>query len=87
MIAHRQQRLQLAPGDLFGIGTISGPTPEGYGSLMELSADGTRKSPWLGRDPRLAENGDEVIFRAHCQKVAMCRSALAKVVWRRRRIV
>src|SRR6516225_3360438 len=32
----------LAPGDLFGTGTISGPTPEGYGSLMELSSDGQR---------------------------------------------
>ena len=31
----------LLPGDLFGSGTISGPTEEGYGSLSELSNAGT----------------------------------------------
>ena len=59
----------LAPGDLFGTGTISGPTPEGYGSLMELSADGQRQIVLASGETRtFLQNGDEVIFRAHCRK-------------------
>jgi fumarylacetoacetase len=59
----------LAPGDLFGTGTISGPTPRGYGSLMELSADGQRRiTLGSGETRTFLEDGDEVIFRAHCQK-------------------
>jgi fumarylacetoacetase len=59
----------LAPGDLFGTGTISGPTPEGYGSLMELSADGQRQISLASGEIRtFLENGDEVIFRAHCRR-------------------
>src|SRR3984893_11743289 len=59
----------LIAGDLFGTGTISGPTPEGYGSLMELSADGQRQIMLASGETRtFLENGDEVIFRAHCRK-------------------
>jgi fumarylacetoacetase len=59
----------LIPGDLFGTGTISGPTPEGYGSLMELSADGQRQITLASGETRtFLENSDEVIFRAHCRK-------------------
>jgi fumarylacetoacetase len=59
----------LEAGDLFGTGTISGPTPEGYGSLMELSADGQRQiSLPSGETRTFLENGDEVIFRAHCRR-------------------
>jgi fumarylacetoacetase len=59
----------LQPGDLFGTGTISGPTLEGYGSLMELSADGTRRKTLASGETRtFVENGDEVIFRAHCRR-------------------
>jgi fumarylacetoacetase len=70
MIAHHSSNgCNLAPGDLFGTGTISGPTPEGYGSLMELSADGTRTIGLASGETRtFVENGDEVIFRAHCRK-------------------
>src|SRR5437870_1604894 len=69
MIAHHASNgCNLAPGDLFGTGTISGPTPEGYGSLMELSADGTRTITLASGETRtFVENGDEVIFRAHCR--------------------
>jgi fumarylacetoacetase len=59
----------LAAGDLFGTGTISGPTQEGYGSLMELSNDGQRTISLASGETRtFVENGDEVIFRAHCRK-------------------
>jgi fumarylacetoacetase len=70
MIAHHScNGCNLAAGDLFGSGTISGSTPEGYGSLMELSADGTRTIALASGETRtFVENGDEVIFRAHCRK-------------------
>jgi fumarylacetoacetase len=70
MIAHHScNGCNLAAGDLFGTGTISGQTPEGYGSLMELSADGSRHITLPSGETRtFLENGDEVIFRAHCQR-------------------
>jgi len=59
----------LAAGDLFGTGTISGPSSEGYGSLMELSADGQRQILLTSGETRtFLEDGDEVIFRAHARK-------------------
>src|SRR5262249_26816331 len=59
----------LEAGDLFGTGTISGPTVDGCGSLMELSADGQRRITLASGETRtFLETGDEVIFRAHCRK-------------------
>ncbi len=66
---HASGGCDLRPGDLFGTGTISGPTAEGYGSLMELSADGSRRITLASGETRtFTENGDEVIFRAHCRR-------------------
>ena len=59
----------LLPGDIFGSGTISGPTAEGYGSLSELSHAGTRTiTLHTGETRTFLEDGDEVIFRAHCRR-------------------
>jgi fumarylacetoacetase len=59
----------LVPGDLLGTGTISGPTIEGYASLLELSADGARQTALASGEIRsFLEDGDEVIFRAHCRR-------------------
>jgi fumarylacetoacetase len=70
MIAHHSSNgCNLFAGDLFGSGTISGASPEGYGSLMELSADGSREMALPSGETRtFLEDGDEVIFRAHCRK-------------------
>jgi fumarylacetoacetase len=70
MIAHHSSNgCNLFAGDLFGSGTISGASPEGYGSLMELSADGSRKMTLPSGETRtFLEDGDEVIFRAQCRK-------------------
>ncbi|HEU0155637.1 MAG TPA: fumarylacetoacetase [Stellaceae bacterium] len=66
---HTSGGCDLQPGDLFGTGTISGPTIEGYGSLMELSADGTRATTLASGETRtFTEDGDEVIFHAHCRR-------------------
>ena len=53
----------LSPGDLMGTGTISGPTPDSFGSLLELSQGG--KAPLTlasGEERRFLEDGDTVII-------------------------
>ncbi len=60
----------LQPGDLFGSGTISGPTKDALGSLLELSAGGREPVTFAsGETRRFLEDGDEVIFRAHAKRV------------------
>lgn len=66
---HTSGGCNLRAGDLFGTGTISGPTRDGYGSLMELSEDGARSTTLESGETRtFLEDGDEVIFRAHCRR-------------------
>jgi fumarylacetoacetase len=63
---HTSGGCNLEAGDAFGTGTISGPTPEGWGSLMELSQDGQRQIALPSGETRtFLEDGDEVILRAH----------------------
>jgi len=70
LVAHHTcNGCNLLPGDIFGSGTISGPTAEGYGSLSELSQAGTRTITLHNGETRtFLENGDEVIFRARCHR-------------------
>jgi fumarylacetoacetase len=61
MVAHHSSNgCNLRPGDLLGTGTVSGPTPEGAGSLMELTQGGKTGS--------FLEDGDEVIERGRCAR-------------------
>ncbi len=65
---HSMNGCNLRPGDLFGSGTQSGPTPEEAGSLVELSKGG--KQPLqLGDESRtFLQDGDSVIFRGWCER-------------------
>jgi fumarylacetoacetase len=66
---HTSGGCNLLSGDIFGSGTISGPTDAGYGSLSELSNAGQRTiSLHNGETRTFLEDGDEVIFRAHCRR-------------------
>ncbi len=66
---HTSGGCNLLPGDLFGTGTISGPTEAGWGSLSEQSLDGTRTLTLSSGETRsFLEDGDEAIFRAHCRR-------------------
>jgi fumarylacetoacetase len=70
MVAHHASGgCNLAPGDLFGSGTISGTTTDSFGSLLEIT-EGGRKPLTLpsGETRRFLEDGDEVIFRATCRR-------------------
>jgi fumarylacetoacetase len=65
---HTVNGCNTRPGDLMASGTISGPTEDSYGSMLELS--------WRGQDPvelpsgetrAFLEDGDRVILRGHAQ--------------------
>src|SRR5437660_2484135 len=66
---HTSSGCDLRAGDLFGTGTISGPTEAGWGSLSEQSQDGQRTITLASGETRtFLEDGDEAIFRAHCRR-------------------
>jgi len=70
MLAHHTSNgCNLRSGDLFGSGTLSGTARGSEGCLLEMTRGG-REPVTLsnGETRRYLEDGDEVIFRAHCQR-------------------
>ena len=69
MLAHHTSNgCNLSPGDLLGTGTISAPTDDGWGSLLEISRGGAEPLALSNGETRaFLEDGDEVILtaRAH----------------------
>jgi fumarylacetoacetase len=66
---HASNGCNLRPGDLLGSGTVSGPSQDERGCLLELT--------WRGRDPlalpsgetrAFLEDGDEVIITGYCER-------------------
>jgi fumarylacetoacetase len=66
---HTSNGCNLRPADLLGSGTVSGDTKDSRGCLLELT--------WRGAEPvtlptgetrRFLEDGDEVVFRAQCER-------------------
>ena len=56
-------------GDLYASGTISGPTPDSLGSLIELTWRGERPIELPGGERRaFLEDGDEITLRGWCEK-------------------
>nr|MBP6563016.1 fumarylacetoacetate hydrolase family protein [Neisseriaceae bacterium] len=56
-------------GDIMGSGTISGPTKDSRGSLLEITWNGTE--PLVlhnGEERTFIADGDTLIMRGHCQK-------------------
>jgi len=70
LIAHHSVNgCQLQPGDLFGSGTLSGATPDSYGSLLEITVGGKQPVELASGEVRkFLEDGDEIILRARCQR-------------------
>jgi fumarylacetoacetase len=70
IVAHQTSNgCNLKPGDLLASGTISGPTPDSCGSMIELTQGG--KSPIQlpsGETRTFLEDGDEVIERGRCER-------------------
>jgi fumarylacetoacetase len=62
------------PGDLFASGTVSGPEPGSWGSLMETSWGGTRPlALGTGETRSFLEDGDTVTFRGWCERPGRAR--------------
>lgn len=56
-------------GDLMGSGTISGPTPDSYGSMLELAWKGTKPIQMPdGTERRFIHDQDTVIMRGFCEQ-------------------
>ena len=56
-------------GDLYASGTISGPTPDSLGSMLELAWRGTRPVPLAdGSERKFLQDGDRVTMRGFAQK-------------------
>lgn len=65
---HTVTGCNVNPGDLMGSGTISGQTPDSYGSMLELSWKGTKPlSLPNGETRNYIKDGDEVIMSGHCK--------------------
>ena len=59
----------LAPGDLVGTGTLSGPGPRQGGSLLELTRGGRQALRLSNGESRtFLEDGDSVILRGSCTR-------------------
>jgi len=66
---HTINGCQVNSGDMMGSGTISGPTPDSYGSMLELTWGG--KNPITlkdGTERKFIADNDTVIMRGFCQK-------------------
>jgi fumarylacetoacetase len=58
----------LRPGDLYASGTISGPTPDSYGSFIELTWRGAKPLRLQsGEERAFLEDGDTVTLRGVCE--------------------
>tara|TARA_R110001583_G_scaffold25577_4_gene92336 strand:- start:1228 stop:1971 length:744 start_codon:yes stop_codon:yes gene_type:complete len=56
-------------GDMMGSGTISGPTPESYGSMLELAWQGTKPVTLNdGSERKFIQDNDTVVMRGFCDK-------------------
>jgi fumarylacetoacetase len=64
---HTVNGCNLRPADLLASGTISGPTPDSYGSLLELSWRGTRPLSVGGEKRTFLFDGDRLTLTAWCQ--------------------
>ncbi len=65
---HTVNGCNVQVGDIYASGTISGPSPGSYGSMLELSWNGQKKLPMPdGTERTFLEDGDTVILRGHAQ--------------------
>ncbi|MGP5435166.1 fumarylacetoacetase [Psychrobacter alimentarius] len=56
-------------GDMMGSGTISGPTPDSYGSMLEIAWNATKPVTLTGGATRsFIEDGDTVIMKGYSEK-------------------
>ena len=69
---HTTSGCPMNPGDLLGSGTISGPTKESRGSLLELSWGGKEPFPVDGGTRSFIEDGDTLTLRGQSRGGDFC---------------
>ena len=58
----------MKPGDLLGTGTISGLKRENWGSLLEITANGTEPIELVnGQKRTFLEDGDTILMTGYCE--------------------
>jgi fumarylacetoacetase len=65
---HSVNGCNLQPGDLFGSGTLSGPSADSVGALLEATQGG--KNPITlnnGEQRTFLEDGDSVVLKGYCE--------------------
>ncbi len=66
---HTSGGCNMEPSDLIASGTVSGPTKDSRGSMLELSWRGTEPIDLpTGEQRRFLADGDEVIMRGYCER-------------------
>ncbi len=56
-------------GDMYASGTISGPTPDSFGSMLELSWKGTKPITLNdGTERKFIQDNDTVVMRGYCKR-------------------
>lgn len=66
---HTINGCRVNSGDMMGSGTISGPTEDSYGSMLELSWGGQKPLQLNdGSERKFINDNDTVIIRGYCQK-------------------
>ena len=66
---HTSNGCNLRAGDLLGSGTISGPTPDSAGAMIELTQGGKHSIKLPGGEQRnFVEDGDELTQRGRCSR-------------------
>ncbi len=70
MVAHHTSGgCNLRPGDLLGSGTVSGPSADELGSLLEITRRGARPLDLPGGEHRsFLEDGDAITMQARCER-------------------
>lgn len=76
---HASNGCNLRPGDILGSGTISGPSKDSRGCLLELTWRGAEplRLP-SGEERKFLLDGDEVIMRGYCEKPGAARIGLGE---------
>lgn len=68
LVHHTVNGCNLLTGDLLASGTISGPKPDSYGSLLELTWKGEKPIKLPDKEERtFIQDGDNIIISGFCQ--------------------